>query len=160
MMGATVAQFTFIRPGESPELGEDIRQLFEDLAAHLEPGRRALSGACHPALDVYENDETVEILMDAAGLGPDSIRIVFRAGVLIVAGEKAPVRVTADHEFHLVEREFGRFARAVRVSGAFDVPAATATLRDGELSIVLPKRTDRRGAAHAIAVTAGPGRQG
>jgi HSP20 family protein len=155
MMSATVAQFTFIRPGESPELGEDIRQLFEDLAAHLEPERRAVSGACHPALDVFEHDDTVEIVMDAAGLRPDAVRILFRTGLLIVAGEKAPLRVPSGHEFHLIEREFGRFARAVRVTGAFDVPAATATLRDGELSIVLPKRTERRGAAHTIRVADG-----
>ena len=56
--------------------------------------------------------------------------------------------------FHLVEREFGRFARAVRVSGAFDVPNAQATLRDGELTVLLPKRLERRGLGQRIAVTA------
>jgi HSP20 family molecular chaperone IbpA len=72
-----------------------------------------------------------------------------------VAGEKAPPASGLDHEFHLVEREFGRFARVVRVSGAFDLTAATATLNHGELAIVLPKRQERRGEAHTIAVTAG-----
>jgi HSP20 family molecular chaperone IbpA len=52
-----------------------------------------------------------------------------------------------------VERDFGRFARAVRLTGAFDVPRARATLREGELTVVLPKLLERRGRAHRVAVT-------
>ena len=74
--------------------------------------------------------------------------------MLIVAGEKAPVPVTEDQTFHLVEREFGRFARAVRLTGAFDVQQGRATVRDGELTVVLPKLIDRRGRGHRIPVTA------
>jgi hypothetical protein len=40
--------------------------------------------------------------------------------------------------------------RAVRVNGSFDVEHATATVRQGELVVVLPKLTERRGAAHRI----------
>ena len=47
--------------------------------------------------------------------------------------------------YHLVERDFGRFARAVRVHVAVDAARASATLRDGELRIVLPKIAERRG---------------
>jgi HSP20 family molecular chaperone IbpA len=54
-----------------------------------------------------------------------------------------------------VEREFGRFARAVRLTGAFDIPGARASVADGELSIVLPKLIDRRDQSHRIAVAAG-----
>ncbi|MGH9203711.1 MAG: Hsp20/alpha crystallin family protein, partial [Vicinamibacterales bacterium] len=57
------------------------------------------------------------------------------------------------HTFHLVEREFGRFSRAVRLTGAFDVQRAHATLQNGELLIVLPKLIERRGRAHRIQVT-------
>ena len=50
-----------------------------------------------------------------------------------------------------VEREFGRFARAVRVTGAFEVGAARAWLENGELTII-PRRTDRRGHTHVIPI--------
>jgi len=52
-----------------------------------------------------------------------------------------------------VEREFGRFARAVRLTGAFDVGQARASLSAGELTIVLPRLAERRGQAHAIPIT-------
>jgi HSP20 family protein len=149
-----VAQFSFIPSGESRELTEDIRELFADLAASLQHDQRAYSGECHPTLDVLETGEAIEVVVDVSGVPADALRVLFRDGVLIVAGEKAPVPVTEDQTFHLVEREFGRFARAVRLTGAFDVQQGRATVRDGELTVVLPKLTDRRGRGHRIAVTA------
>jgi HSP20 family protein len=73
--------------------------------------------------------------------------------VLIIAGEKAPTPTSEDQTFHLVEREFGRFARAVKLTGAFNIDRATASVHDGELTIVLPKLADRRGQAHRIPVS-------
>jgi HSP20 family molecular chaperone IbpA len=47
--------------------------------------------------------------------------------------------------FHLAERTFGRFARAVRISGAVDAGRARATLQTGELRVVIPRIDERRG---------------
>jgi HSP20 family protein len=150
-----VAQLPLIPSGESRELAEDIRELFDDLAATLRHEERASSGECHPSLDVLETEAAVEVIVDVCGVAPDALRVMFRAGVLIVAGEKAPGPTAPDQTFHLVEREFGRFARAVRLKGAFDVQEARATVRDGELTIVLPKLQERRDRSHRIPVTAG-----
>jgi HSP20 family protein len=149
-----VAQFSFIPSGEARELADDVRELFEDLAGTLPHELRAYSGECHPTLDVLETDESVEVIVDVSGIPAAALRVVFRAGVLLVAGEKAPSRISEDQTFHHVEREFGRFARAVRLDGAFNIPRARASLEDGELTIVLPKLIDRRDQAHRIAVTA------
>jgi HSP20 family protein len=147
-----MAQFSFIPTGESTDLADDIRELFEELSRTLPHTRRAYSGECHPSLDVLETDAAIEVVVDVAGIPAEALRIMFRAGVVIIAGEKAPVTATQQQQFHLVEREFGRFARAVRLNGAFDVQGARATLRNGELRIVLPKLADRRGQPHRIAV--------
>jgi len=148
-----VPQFSFIPSGESRELADEVRALFDDLAATLPHEQRAYSGECHPALDVFETDRAVEIVMEVSGIPPDALRVIYRAGVVLIAGEKAPTPAAPEQTYHLVEREFGRFARAVRVSGAFDVGAAEATIRNGELIIVLPKREERRDQLHRIAVT-------
>ena len=150
-----MAQFSFIPSGEARELADDVRELFEDLAATLPHELRAPSGECHPTLDVLETDEAVEVVVDVSGIPADALRVVFRAAVLLIAGEKAPPRSSADQTFHHVEREFGRFARAVRLNGAFDIPRARATVEDGELTIVLPKLLERRDQAHRIPVTVG-----
>jgi HSP20 family protein len=150
-----VAQFSFLPSSEARELTEDVRELFEDLAARLPHEQRAYSGECHPTLDVLETDAAVEVFVDVSGVPSAALRVLFRAGVLLVAGEKAPPRAGEDQTFHLVEREFGRFARAVRLNGAFDIPRARASVKDGELTIVLPKLMERRDQSHRIQVTAG-----
>jgi len=74
------------------------------------------------------------------------------AGVEV--GEKAPDAASGDQTFHLVERAFGRFARAIRLNGAFDLEHAQASLVDGEVTVVLPKLEERRGRTHRIPITA------
>jgi HSP20 family protein len=150
-----MAQFSLIPSAEVSDLAEDVREIFEELASTLKTEQRAYSGEYHPALDVFETDDSVEIVMDVSGISPDALRVVFRAGVLLIAGEKAPPVARVPQTFHLVEREFGRFARGVRLNGAFDMEASRATIRDGELMIVLPKRADRRGRSHRIEVVTG-----
>jgi HSP20 family protein len=150
-----VSQLPFTPSVESRELAEDIRDLFDDLARTLDRAHRAFSGECHPSLDVLETESAVEVIVDVCGIPPEALRVQFRAGVLVVAGEKAPAATSRDQTFHLVEREFGRFARAVRLNGAFDVALARASVRDGELTVILPKIQERRGNAHRIAVRGG-----
>jgi HSP20 family protein len=149
-----VAHFSFLPSGESAELGEDIRELFEDLSRSPGSDQKAYAGQCQPLVDVFETDVAVELVVDACGMPATALRILFRSGVLIVAGEKAPTATSPDSVYHLVERDFGRFARAVRLTGAFDIARARATLRAGELTVVLPKLLERRGRAHRVAVTA------
>jgi HSP20 family protein len=148
-----VAQFSFIPSAEARELTDDVRELFEDLAATLPHEMRAHSGECHPTLDVLETDEAVEVIVDVSGIPADALRVLFRASVLLIAGEKAPPRTGENQSFQLVEREFGRFVRAVRLNGAFNIPRASASIDDGELTVVLPKLIDRRDQSHRIPVT-------
>jgi len=151
-----MAQFTLIPSTEVSELADDIRAIFDELAEALPPEQRASAGECRPALDVFETDETVEIVMDVSGVPQAALRVVFRAGMVLIAGEKAPPIGAAPQTFHVVEREFGRFARGVRINGAFDLEQGRAVIRNGELTVVLPKRPDRRGQPHRIAVESQP----
>jgi HSP20 family protein len=147
-----VLEFSFLPTGESRELVDDLRQVFADLAATLGPEQRAYSGEYHPALDVVETSTAVEIAIDLAGVPPAAVRVLFRGDVLIIAGEKAPSPPASEPSFHLLERGFGRFARAVRLSGAFEIGRAQAKLAAGELTIILPKRVDRRGQVQRIPI--------
>ena len=152
-----MAQFPFVPVGDLRELGDDIRQLFADLDAQLTPDKRVYSGECHPVLDVLETSNGVEIVLDVSGIAADALRVLFRNNVVLVAGEKAPVRTAAGSTFHLVEREFGRFVRAVRLNGAFEAAAGRAWLESGELTIVVPRRPDRRGQSLSIPIVSRSG---
>ena len=76
----------------------------------------------------------------------EAVSVTYRDGAVVVAGHKRPTRCHhGQAAFHLAERSFGRFARAVQLGGAFDASRARATLAAGELRIVLPRIDERRG---------------
>ena len=106
----------------------------------------ARAAQCSPPLDVVETPNGLEILLDLPGVAASSIEVVFENNTLVVAGEKLPaVCEHLDAGFHMAERAFGRFARAIELEGAFDAGRAEATLAQGELRIVLPRIEERRG---------------
>lgn len=141
---------------ESRELAEEIAHLYDDISRSV--GHRIAAGETTPVLDVLETETSVEIDMDLPGVEAGRIRVLVKSGVVIIAGEKTPPDASkrAEGNFHLVERGFGRFARAVRLTGAFDGGRAKATLRAGELRVEIPKIAERRGQEIVVAVTEEP----
>lgn len=141
-----------LQPVDSEDLGDEVARLFEDLDRARPLDQRLLPGAFSPTLDAIETHDAVEIVIDVPGVLPDDLRVLLRGNVVIVAGGKTPPMADerARASFHLVERDFGRFARAVRLSGAFDAATATATLCGGELRVRVPRLNERRG--HGVLV--------
>jgi len=138
-----------VLPSEAGEFADDVRRIFSELGRTL---GEQLTGECSPAVDVYETDETVEITADLAGVPSDAVRIIAKGQTILLAGLKIPRRSRGDSSFHLVERGYGRFARAVRLSTACDTSRARASIVDGELRVSLPKVVDRRNAAIRIPI--------
>ena len=73
----------------------------------------------------------------------------------MIVGAKIAGPPDASTKFHLAERSYGRFARAVRIGGAFDASRATAHASAGMLRVVLPRIEERRGRVVIIAVQRG-----
>jgi HSP20 family protein len=112
------------------------------------------AGECEPPMDVIETAAAIELIVDLPGVAASSINVLFSQGTVIVAGRKAPaVCAHAQAAFHLAERSFGRFVRAVRLTGAFEASKATAKFEAGELHVVLPRIEERRGRDIKIPVT-------
>lgn len=135
---------------ERRSLDDDLRRLFEQLTTVDAP----TTAECTVPMDVVETSDAVEIVMDVVGVSADAVKVVVANNTVLVTGEKRPA--ACEHcgqaAFHVAERVFGRFARAVKLSGAFDVARADARLRNGELRVVLPRIDDRRGREHRVPV--------
>jgi HSP20 family protein len=140
------------------DLGQEVRRLFDDLSRRRPDRRHMVSGECMPLLDVFETDRTIEIVLDVPGVTTDGVRILIKAGVVLIVGEKerSETAQRAPASFHLVERDFGRFARAIRIHAAFDASNARARLKDGELRVILGKIQERRGREMILAVESDP----
>ena len=146
-------RFPLSSASDTADINDDVRRLFDELALELPPDQRAPSGECRPGVDVLETERHIEVTVDVPGIPPAALKIAFRGDILMIVGEKAPQPAAAAQAYHLVEREFGRFVRAVHLSGAFDLGAARAHIDSGALSIVLPKISDRRGRVHTIRIS-------
>ena len=111
------------------------------------------AGEFTPAMDVVETPAGIELLIEVPGIPESALTIGFSQGTLYVAGRKSPGTCAHAHAtFHLAERSFGRFVRAIRLAGAFDAGNATATLSAGELRVKLPRIEERRGRDIRIAI--------
>ena len=87
---------------------------------------------------------------------PTALRVLIKNNVVLIVGEKEraePSRTPTS--YHLVERDFGRFARAVRIHTAVDASRARATLAHGELRVAVPKLVERRGRETLVPIEAG-----
>ena len=146
-------EFSFLPTTESRELVDDLRQVFADLAATPGPPAAGATRAnTTPRSTSWKHRTPSRSSWTWRACLGEAVRVLFRGDVLIVAGEKAPPPTTSEPNFHLLERGYGRFARAVRLSGAFEIGQAEARLSSGELTIILPKRVDRRGQVQKIPI--------
>jgi HSP20 family protein len=139
------------------DLADDVHRLFDDLSRRRPDRRHMVAGECMPVVDVFETEQRVEIVLDLPGVAADCVRILFKAGVVIIVGEKERPDLSkrGPASFHLVERDFGRFARAVRVAVAIDASQARARLANGELRVVLPRLKERRGNGMLVPIETG-----
>jgi HSP20 family protein len=136
---------------DTAELAEDARRLLIELDRDV-PGASALSAECRPPLDVLETADAVEIVIDIPGVQPDSLRVAIRRNTLLIVGAKLSAATEPNARFHLAERSYGRFARAVRLGGAFDGQKVRALASAGELRVILPRIEDRRGRVMLVPV--------
>ena len=149
----------FLPPSDADDLGDEVARLFEDLDRARPLDQRLLPGAFSPTLDAVETCDAVDIVVDVPGVPPDDLRVLVKGNVVVIAGGKMPPNPAerARASFHLVERDFGRFARAIRLSGALDAAAATAVLNGGELRVRVPRLRERRGRGVLVPVRRAPG---
>jgi HSP20 family protein len=110
------------------------------------------SGAWLPAVDLCESERCVTVSVELPGVKAEQVEVALTNEELRVRGRKrkgAPRGVIS----HLCsERSFGQFARTIPLRWPVRKAGATAVLRDGVLTIRLPKLEDRRGAEYKVEV--------
>jgi HSP20 family protein len=129
----------------------DIQRLLLEIEKGV-PFAETPTADCRPALDIVETAHAVEVLVDIPGVAAAAIRVALRDGTLLVVGSKVAAPLEPRSRFHIAERSYGRFARIIRLNGAFDARRARAFVGSGELRVVLPLVEDRRGEMFPIPV--------
>ncbi len=136
---------------DTQDLAEDARQLLAEIDRDV-PGAAKINADCRPPIDVFETTAGLEVVVDVPGVPADSLRVVVRRSTLLIVGAKMIDSADRAARYHIAERSYGRFARAVRLAGAFDATRARAVTQTGQLRITLPRLDERRGQVLRIPV--------
>ena len=94
--------------------------------------------------EVEETGNDIVVKVELPGMEKEDCRITIEDGVLYLSGEKHLIRESHDSTFHVMERAYGAFQRAIPLPGNVDVEQAEASYRNGVLLVRLPKVADQR----------------
>ena len=94
-----------------------------------------------PAVDLCETSEAFIVTAELPGLARDQVRIEVHDGKLTLHGRR-DARVPCE-QYHQVERGHGEFSRTFALPSTVDPEKISADLRQGVLTIVVPKFPDR-----------------
>jgi len=89
--------------------------------------------------EVEETDKDILVRVEVPGMDKQDCRITIEGNVLYVSGNKHYERETQDSTFHVMERAYGSFQRAIPLPRNVDSNNAEASYRNGVLNIRLPK---------------------
>jgi HSP20 family protein len=139
-----VTESIVLRSGVAFTRWDPLRDL---LALHEQLGQLVGSDApgWTPAVDLYETATEFVLTAELPGLTRDQIdihaeedRVLIRGERTVAGGQDLPCE-----QYHRVERGHGRFARAFALPVAIDVDRVSADLKDGILTIRMPKAAER-----------------
>ncbi len=115
----------------------EIEELFADL--WQVPRFSGLRHGFRPAIDCFHTDEPhqLTIVIELAGVDPDSLTVVVEERALTIAGERRRPRVEGQ-VYQQMEIEYGVFSRTIQLLEDVGGTEASATYERGLLTVTLP----------------------
>jgi HSP20 family protein len=125
-------------PDFSPllHLRGEMNRLFENFFEDL-PASRSFGNA-YPALNTWEDGDYAYIEAELPGMSMNDVEIYVSGSEVTIGGERK-LDQPAGASWHRRERSQGRFSRTLTLPWEIDAERVQATLRNGVLSVKLPK---------------------
>jgi len=126
------------RPSSNPfsALQQEIDRLFDGFSRNFPgfPAREVM-----PSMDLSETDKEIEITAELPGLEEKDIQLNVADNVLTIRGEKKNEREETKKDYHLVERSYGSFTRAIQLPEGVNADGIKAVMSKGVLKVTVPK---------------------
>lgn len=124
-------------------------RLFSDFFPEVPNGFPALAeGAL--LVDLAETPESVVVKAEVPGIELKDLDISIVGETLYIKGEKKEEKEEKGKTWHRVERSYGAFARAVTLPAPVKQDKIEATVKDGVLTVTLPKAEEAKARKIAI----------
>lgn len=95
-----------------------------------------------PDVDVYETDVNIVVRAEIAGVRSQDLSVSVDGQKLRIHGIRPAPEGPDVRRLHQMEIASGPFERRVRISMKFDKERVSAHVRDGFLTVTLPKRSE------------------
>ena len=101
-------------------------------------------------VDIYDRGDSIVIQSTVAGVRPEDLDISIASDTISIRGSREQAERVHDNAYYYKELFWGTFARTVILPEEVDDGAAEAMLKNGLLTVRLPKR--KRGAVQKVKV--------
>ncbi|SLN32747.1 Spore protein SP21 [Roseovarius litorisediminis] len=108
-----------------------------------------------PASDASADDNAYRITVELPGVDEKDIDVQVHEGVVSVTGEKSEEREEKGDTWFFSERQFGSFSRSFRLPADADGEKVDASLKDGVLTISVPKTKPKLPEAKKVKISKG-----
>ncbi len=108
-----------------------------------------------PASDASSGENAYTITMELPGVEEGDIDVSVQDGVITVKGEKSATREDKGETWYFSERQYGAFSRAFRLPQDADGDKIEANLKDGILTLSVPKRGPEAAPESKVKITKG-----
>ena len=125
-------------PHPAEQLRKEVDRLLAGVASGLGAGFWSQPGGGELPANVWENDEALFVEMELPGTTSDQLEVSVVGNELTVKAER-PENDEEGITYHRQERPVGSFSRVLRVPVPVDVDRVQADLRNGVLTVTLPK---------------------
>ncbi len=95
-----------------------------------------------PAIELSDKKDEYQLVAEVPGMDSSEIDIKLSEGVLRISGEKSESHSEEGDSFMFSERSYGSFERAVKLPDGVDHKKISADVKDGLLTVHLPKSAE------------------
>ena len=113
--------------------------------------------AFNPTFDVKETKDSYVFRADLPGVKEDDLDISLTGNRLAITGHRQAENKEEGEQFYAYERSYGSFSRSFTLPEGIDAEHVQADLKDGVLSVVLPKKPEVQPKRIALKGGAGEG---
>lgn len=108
-----------------------------------------------PKVDVAETDDEVVVTADLPGMDEKDLNVTLDADVLTIRGSRKEEKQDKKSSYHLIERSYGEFHRALQMPAGVDSDKIKAAFKKGVLRVTLPKLPASKASSRHIEITGG-----
>lgn len=91
-----------------------------------------------PTADIYEDRDSLKVILEMPGVEKSNVEVKVEEGMLFVEGRLDLAKYRGLQPLY-TEYNIGNYSRSFRLSNAIDQDKIGAELKDGVLSLTLPK---------------------